>query len=123
MCGIYLAIAFVAFLIVAVFLDKINVPKEEKMVKRKNQEGTTQTSFLYPFTATFRHFWRSRYQKLLVPITIYSGLEQAFLAGDFTRVSLIKKVKMCDYLCPLSCPIPKPYNGTGYLLGKNHSSH
>ena len=27
--------------------------------------------------------------KLLIPLTVYSGLEQAFVAGEFTRVKFI----------------------------------
>jgi len=39
-------------------------------------------------SAILRHFLSSRYQQLLIPLTVYSGVEQAFLAGDFTRVRI-----------------------------------
>ena len=62
--------------IVAVFLDRL--PKEHTKI-------TTKTKKLV--LAILNHFWESRYQKLLIPLTIYSGVEQAFVAGEFTRVS------------------------------------
>ncbi|XP_053401423.1 protein unc-93 homolog A-like [Mercenaria mercenaria] len=77
-CGIYIASAFVAFLIVALFLDKINLDKHD------NRTGKRKLSF-HLLLETFKHMWRNPYQKLLIPLTIYSGIEQAFIAGDFTR--------------------------------------
>ena len=82
MCGIYIGCALVAFLIIAVFLDKLVLDKDDKEKKNKG------LSF-HLLLESLKHIWRSRYQKLLVPLTIYSGIEQAFIAGDFTRVSLI----------------------------------
>ncbi len=38
--------------------------------------------------ATFHHLRHGK-QILLIPLTIYSGLEQAFLAGEFTKVSIM----------------------------------
>lgn len=77
-CGIYVGCAVVAFLIVAVFLDKLVLDKD-------GQENKRQGISLHLLLESLKHIWRSRYQKLLVPLTIYSGLEQAFIAGDFTR--------------------------------------
>ena len=37
--------------------------------------------------ATFRHM-KKNYQQLLIPLTIWSGLEQGFFGADFTAVSL-----------------------------------
>ena len=70
----------VAFLIVAAFLDKIELEKEGREEKK---EGLS----FHLLLDSLKHIWRSDYQKLLVPLTIYSGIEQAFIAGDFTRVS------------------------------------
>ena len=69
----------IAFLIVAAFLDKLVLEKEGKEEKKQG------LSF-HLLLESLKHIWRSRYQKLLVPLTIYSGIEQAFIAGDFTRV-------------------------------------
>ena len=62
----------------AIFLDKLVLDKD-------GQEKKRGLSF-HLLLESLKHIWRSRYQKLLVPLTIYSGLEQAFIAGDFTRV-------------------------------------
>jgi len=35
--------------------------------------------------ATFKHM-KDKRQLMLIPITMYSGFEQAFLTGDYTRV-------------------------------------
>ncbi|KAL4235032.1 unc-93 A [Mactra antiquata] len=77
-CGVYVACAFIAFVIVAIFLDKINLDKS------KQESGKRRLSFNL-LLETFRHLGRNDYQKLLIPLTLYSGLEQAFIAGDFTR--------------------------------------
>lgn len=78
-CGIYIASTFCAFLIVVFLLDKIVLDKEEQRTG-----GRRKLSF-HLLLETFRHVWKNPYQKLLIPLTIYSGLEQAFIAGDFTR--------------------------------------
>ncbi|KAL4235033.1 unc-93 A [Mactra antiquata] len=77
-CGVYLACAFLAFVLVALCLDKI------KLDKTKQESGKRRLSFNL-LLETFRHLVRNDYQKLLIPITLYSGFEQAFFAGDFTR--------------------------------------
>ena len=42
-------------------------------------------------TAVVRQFRTSGYQKLLVPITLYRGLSQGFIAADFNAVSSYQK--------------------------------
>jgi len=76
-CGIYTACAAVFFVII-IFLDRMNLDKE-----KKDGEGK-----LFPklIIATFKHWWKSPYQKLLMPLTVYSGIEQAFIGADFTKV-------------------------------------
>ncbi|OPL20749.1 hypothetical protein AM593_06688, partial [Mytilus galloprovincialis] len=37
------------------------------------------------FLSTFKHWWGSTPQKLLTILTIYSGMEQAFITGDYTK--------------------------------------
>ena len=78
----------IAFIIVAVFLDNLVLEKDEKGKKHKG------LSF-HLLLESLKHIWRSPYQKLLVPLTIYSGIEQAFIAADFTRVS----VQVCRMIC------------------------
>ena len=63
---------------IALLLDKIVLDKEQDAESKK---------FSFSLVLdTGRHLWRDRYQKLLVPLTMYSGIEQAFVAGDFTQV-------------------------------------
>lgn len=54
-----------------------------KMSRKKDQE--TGLSLLI---ATVQHVVRDYKMKLIVPLTFYSGLEQAFIFGDFTAVRL-----------------------------------
>ena len=37
--------------------------------------------------ATFSHFAKNKYQMLIMPITIWSGLEQGWFGASFTVVS------------------------------------
>ncbi|KAL5022316.1 hypothetical protein ScPMuIL_001471 [Solemya velum] len=75
-CGIYLACACLAFFMIVFFLDKIQLDKDE------SRQGKVSMKLL---VETFRHLYNSHYQKLLIPLTLYSGIEQAFIAGDFTK--------------------------------------
>ncbi|KAL3858703.1 hypothetical protein ACJMK2_008964 [Sinanodonta woodiana] len=78
-CGIYIASACVAFMIIAIFLDRIVLDKDDE----KEAAGTKKFS-PHLLIETFKHCWRSHYQKLIIPLTIYSGIEQAYITGDFT---------------------------------------
>lgn len=79
-CGIYLGCAVMAFLIIVIFLDKITLDKS-----RKSGDGKISPKL---FLSTFKHWWNSTPQKLLTFLTIYSGIEQAFVTGDYTKVCL-----------------------------------
>ncbi|ESO90997.1 hypothetical protein LOTGIDRAFT_163509 [Lottia gigantea] len=73
-CGVYLGFAVIAAVIIALFLDKIDLKKD------KNTKPS-----LSLLIGTFRHLATSPAQILLIPLTMYSGVEQAFFSGDFTR--------------------------------------
>ncbi|XP_060577662.1 protein unc-93 homolog A-like [Ruditapes philippinarum] len=73
-CGIYLGTACLAILTIAIFLDNIRHETDGREMSTKQLLG-----------AIARHFYNSKYQKLLIPLTVYSGIEQAFIAGDYTR--------------------------------------
>ena len=79
MCGIYLGSAVLAALVVSLFLDQITLDKDDA----KGQDRKLSPKLLI---ATFKHMFSSPIQLLLIPITVYSGIEQAFLQGDFTKV-------------------------------------
>lgn len=66
-----------AVLLIAVFLQPV------KDVQQKNEEK--RPSFWFTVLSTFR-LLKDRRLCLLVLLPMYSGFEQAFLAGDYTRV-------------------------------------
>lgn len=74
--SIYLAVGIMAAIIIALLLDKIKVLGSE----------TKDRGFFSLFFATMRHLKDTR-MRLLIPLTIYSGLEQGFVYGDFTKVT------------------------------------
>ncbi|NXN97631.1 UN93A protein, partial [Rhinopomastus cyanomelas] len=77
--GIYTATGVLAVLLVVLFLDQIKPDPAEAA------KGTPEKpSFWSTFLATFRHL-KDRRQCLLIPLTMYSGLEQGFLSGDYTK--------------------------------------
>ncbi|XP_012939457.2 protein unc-93 homolog A [Aplysia californica] len=76
-CGIYLGCAIVAAIIVSLFLDKILLDKETTEDERRLSPRL--------LISTFKHLFSSPTQMLLIPLTIYSGVEQAFIGGDYTK--------------------------------------
>lgn len=75
-CGIYLGCAIVAMIIVSLFLDPITLDKGS---------ATDRGLSVELLIATFKHLFSSPAQFLLIPLTVYSGVEQAFVGGDFTK--------------------------------------
>lgn len=71
-------VGVLAMLIVSVFLD--NIDREQTSQFRGNREP-----FCHTFLATFRLLkdWRLL---TLIPLTMYSGFEQSFLSGEYTKV-------------------------------------
>ncbi|XP_072218262.1 protein unc-93 homolog A [Leuresthes tenuis] len=75
--GCYIGVGVLAIIIVAVFLD--NIDQEQTSQFRENREP-----FCHTFLATFRLLkdWRLL---MLIPLTMYSGFEQSFLSGEYTK--------------------------------------
>ncbi|CAJ1077972.1 protein unc-93 homolog A [Xyrichtys novacula] len=75
--GCYIGVGVLAILIIAIFLD--NIDQEQSSEFRENREPFCQT-----FLATFRLLkdWRLI---TLIPLTMYSGFEQSFLSGEYTK--------------------------------------
>ncbi|XP_075056801.1 protein unc-93 homolog A-like isoform X2 [Mixophyes fleayi] len=67
-----------AILLVSIFLDNIDLKKEPKKEDIKNE------TFWIKILAPLRHL-RDKRQCLLIPLTMWSGFEQGFLAGDYTK--------------------------------------
>lgn len=72
--GIYFACAVAAAGLVAIVVDPLAIDE-----KRNKTEKLSLSEFL----ATAKHLQKPE-QLLLIPLTIYSGIEQAFIAGDYT---------------------------------------
>ncbi|XP_053380264.1 protein unc-93 homolog A-like [Mercenaria mercenaria] len=73
-CGIYIGCACLGIVTIVMYLDNIDHETDGSQMTTKQLLG-----------AMARHFYNSKYQKLLIPLTIYSGVEAAFFAGDYTR--------------------------------------
>ena len=77
LCWVYFGSSIAAFFIALCLTDV------------REETDTREPVQCRVFVETFRHLWSSGYQKLLVPLTIYSGLEQGFISADFTKVNLL----------------------------------
>ncbi|XP_031570929.1 protein unc-93 homolog A-like [Actinia tenebrosa] len=75
MLSIYVAIGAFAVVFIMIFLKRLT-----GSMSRKKDE----VSGMKLLIATMKHVWQDHRMKLIVPLTIYSGLEQAFVFGDFT---------------------------------------
>lgn len=78
MVGVYIAIAACAIAILCLFVDPL--PKDLLPEKASLKEEIVGL-----LVATGKHLKKS-WQLLLIPITMYSGFEQAFYNAEFTQV-------------------------------------
>jgi len=76
--GIFLACSLAAAAIVAIFVDPLTRFGEDE-----RQGDNEKLSGVQLLLATFRHL-KNKNQLLVVPITIWSGLEQGYFNADFT---------------------------------------
>ncbi|XP_036318700.1 UNC93-like protein [Rhagoletis pomonella] len=77
---IYLSCIIAAVAIIAIFLD----PLKRYGEKRKGSQSAQELSGMELLSATFRQMKKPN-QQLLIPITIFIGMEQAFIGADFTQ--------------------------------------
>ncbi|XP_050311698.1 UNC93-like protein isoform X2 [Anthonomus grandis grandis] len=77
--GIYLACIIVAVILIVLLVDPLSRYGEKQ--RRNSAADLTGIQLL---SATFIQL-KKPYQQLLIPITIYIGVEQAFIAADFTQ--------------------------------------
>lgn len=73
--GVYLGCCILASVLVGIFLD----PLERESNGRRDENISPKL-----LLATFRHL-KQHLQVLLIPITIYSGIEQVFFVSEFTK--------------------------------------
>ncbi|KAL1130888.1 hypothetical protein AAG570_012129 [Ranatra chinensis] len=78
MCTIYLGCVIAAVIMIAAFVDPLSRYGE------KQKGDSSELSGLDLLSATVRHL-RKPFQQLLIPITIFIGMEQAFIGADFTQ--------------------------------------
>ncbi len=91
--SIYLATGVIAVLLIAILLDKVSVLGSDK-----RDNGVCNL-----FIATLKHL-KDRRMQLLVVLTMYSGLEQGFVFGDFTQVSILIYILTSGLLQPECAP-------------------
>lgn len=83
--SIYVGIGVFAVLFVLVMLDRLTGGLD----RRKAQESSVNL-----LIATIKHL-RDKRMILVLPLTLFSGLEQAFTFGDFTQVLGVTWSKVC----------------------------
>ncbi|XP_060771782.1 protein unc-93 homolog A [Neoarius graeffei] len=77
--GCYIGVGVLAMALVAIFLDNIDGNEAKEFRKTKGNQAFCST-----FLATFR-LLRDKRLIMLIPLTMYSGFEQSFLAGEYTK--------------------------------------
>ncbi|XP_055495424.1 protein unc-93 homolog A isoform X1 [Leucoraja erinacea] len=75
--GIYTGVGISGVIFVAIFLDQFDK-------KEVNEFKTQKINVCTHFVATLTHL-KDKRQILLIVMTMYSGFEQGFLAGDYTK--------------------------------------
>ncbi|XP_071945362.1 protein unc-93 homolog A-like [Antedon mediterranea] len=104
---VYLVIGIIGLLLVVFFLDTLPTFQSSRMDRRECMQKWLETLGIL----------RNPILVLLVPLMMYSGIEQAFVAGDFTKayVTCAKGVEWVGYV--MIC-----YGGadavSSYLLGR-----
>lgn len=78
LAGIFLGFAVLASVIIAIFVDPLTQFGE--LAREGSSSGKSGKQLL---VATFKHM-QNPYQMLIIPLTLWSGFEQAFIGADFT---------------------------------------
>ncbi|KAK7081147.1 Ion channel regulatory protein UNC-93 [Halocaridina rubra] len=107
MATIYLICALLSSVIIAVFVDPLTRYGEEE-----RQGSSTGKSGWDLLVATFNHM-RHPYQILIIPLTVWSGVEQAFIQADYTAafvscglgVHMVGYVMICYGVCDAICSV------------------
>jgi hypothetical protein len=78
---IYMSCIIAAVVIIAVFMDPLSRYGE----RRRGSISAQETGGIQLLSATFRQLKKPN-QQLLIPLTVFIGMEQAFIGADFTQV-------------------------------------
>lgn len=81
--AIYLSCIVAAVIIIALFMDPLSRYGE----RRRGSITAQELSGVQLISATFKQLKKPN-QQLLIPLTIFIGMEQAFIGADFTQVIL-----------------------------------
>ncbi len=81
LAGIYLACSLTAALLLAVFLDPLT-----RYGEKERTGSSSKLEGIQLLSATFRQM-KKPYQLLMIPLTIWSGMEQGFFGAEYTAVS------------------------------------
>ncbi|KAG7155753.1 UNC93-like protein [Homarus americanus] len=107
MASIYLVFALLSSVIIVLFVDPLS-----KFVGDDKYDATEGKTGLQLLVASFNHM-RHPYQLLIIPLTIWSGVEQAFLGADYTAayvscglgVHMVGYVMICYGVCDAICSV------------------
>ncbi|XP_029420371.1 protein unc-93 homolog A isoform X2 [Nannospalax galili] len=127
--GIYTGSGILAILLVAVFLE----PVKDKL-ETKGEKRLSSPTFWSTILSTFTLF-RDRRLCLLILLPLYSGLQQGFLSGEYTRsyttcalgIHFVGYVMICfsatTSLCSLLFGKVSKYTGRAALYGLGTATH
>ncbi|XP_042205190.1 UNC93-like protein isoform X5 [Homarus americanus] len=107
MASIYLVCAIISSVIIAALVDPLT-----RFGENERMGSSTGKSGWELLVATFNHM-RHPYQLLIIPLTMWSGVEQAFLGADYTAayvscglgVHMVGYVMICYGVCDAICSI------------------
>lgn len=108
MASIYLIFALLSSVIIVLFVDPLS-----RFVGKKTEAAATEgKSEIQLLIASFNHM-RHPYQLLIIPLTIWSGVEQGFFQSDYTAayvscglgVHMVGYVMICYGVCDALCSI------------------
>ena len=81
LCGIFVSLAILAVIGLTIFLDSYKKIGIVNQLKEKK-------SPLNLLINTIKHL-KHKKQILIIPLTLYSGFEQAYISADFTKVKIL----------------------------------
>ncbi len=81
--GIYIGLAVLGVALMIAFVDQL--PACLTRGERRGDAGGVSAELRALLLATLRHL-RHREQLFLIPLTVFSGLEQAFVGAEFNKV-------------------------------------
>ncbi|XP_018010585.1 UNC93-like protein [Hyalella azteca] len=107
MASIYLVLSLLASVIIASFVDPLT-----RFVDETKDASSTGKSGLQLLVATFNHM-RHPFQLLIIPLTIWSGVEQGYIGADYTAayvscglgVHMVGYTMICFGVCDAICSI------------------